>query len=181
MPESPTPKPNSDSAENTRRWWTHFHHVEVWNLVVAVLSFVVITATAVIILVQLRDGRYFLEQSRDATSQLLTLQLDERLSDPINTRIVEIVSTEGAKLRKGNGGPITDGQLDNYLGVFEDLNDAYDAHLISYKNFCSMFSSGIQGAASSPEIEAYIREEQKEDPLYDTGFQHLAQIAKKCK
>lgn len=164
-----------------RQLWSHFKHLEVWNLVVAVLSLGVITVTALIILVQLRDGRHFLEQSRDATSQLLTLQLDERLSDSINTSIVEIASTKGAKLRKPNGGTITDGQLDNYLGIFEDLSDAYDAHLITYRNLCNMFSSGIRRAASSPEINAYIHEVQKEDPLYDVGFEHLTQIAKKCK
>jgi hypothetical protein len=161
-------------------WSKYFYRLESWNLIIAVLSLAIIAATAIVIYVQLQEGRQSLTQSRDATSEQLTLQLDDRLSNPINTKIYELI-TAGAKIGVANGGPITDGQLDDYLATYEILNDAYSEQLISKENLCSMFSDGIKTAASSQEILEYIKEVQKEDPQFDIGIQHLARIAKQCK
>lgn len=119
-----------------------------------------------------------LQKTSDATSEELTMSLDDRLSDPINTSIFQAMENN-KKLRQKNGGPFSDGTLDSFLAVYENLNDAYNARLITKNNLCNMFSDGLFTAAQSNELNAYIAEVQKGSSQYDTGYQNMVAITSK--
>jgi len=136
-------------------------------------EFIVLLITAVFIAKQLIDTQKSLERNSAVVSQELAISFDDRLSNGINTAVFHgIVNNEDlAPL-------IANGELDNYLGVYENLNDAYSAHLISDHSLCNMFSDGLLATGDSKNITEYISRIQKEDPTYYVGYQNILGVTR---
>ena len=82
--------------------------------------------------------------------------------------------SSGGPILKENGGSITDGQLEDYLDIYETISDAYDRKLIDDEMLYIYESNYIKKAYQNDEIRDYIAEVRKEDPDFYTGFEALA-------
>jgi len=107
------------------------------------------------------------------------MALDQRLdlerSRPIRHRLY--ASKPMPQLRPD--GPATPESLGDFLDTFESLAAVWARKLVDIKSIDESFGDLIQRAAAHPEIRAYIREQQKEDPDFYTAFQDMAEkIAK---
>src|SRR4029453_14605294 len=61
------------------------------------------------------------------------------------------------------------------LDTFESLAALWERNLVDIKSIDEWFGDLIQRAAAHPEIRAYIREQQKEDPDFYTAFQDMVE------
>ena len=117
--------------------------------------------------VQIRDTR--INQSVD-----LLLKFDNELNSDINSKIADEIDSPGTLLLKEHGGDITDGQLENYLGVYETLGFLYEKHLITDDMIYNDFSYDVVKAYQNSEVKTYITEIRKDDPTLFTEFEKLA-------
>jgi hypothetical protein len=72
-----------------------------------------------------------------------------------------------------NMGKFSLGQLDNYLGDFDTIADAYESRLLTERQLCDSFSYYVVQTHENPEIRNYIAEQRKDDPNFFRGLDDL--------
>lgn len=115
-----------------------------------------------------------LENVRMNQSADLMLKLEERLSSDINSKIAEAIESRKPVFRE-NGGEFTPMQVDDYLGIYETVDELYQSGLIKRNMVYNSFSYFVVKTYEHPEVQKYIQDLQKTDPELFSGFQHLAQ------
>jgi hypothetical protein len=69
--------------------------------------------------------------------------------------------------------------VENYMSLFELLDDIYRQHLVSKEMIYQNFSDYIESAYKNDDIQFLIKRDRKNDPTYWVGFQRLAEEFKK--
>lgn len=109
-----------------------------------------------------------------------SLSLNSEFFAPTNTGIINAIENDKPILIE-NQGQYTDAQLDNYLGDFDDIENAYQEGLLNESDFCDSFSYYVQITDGNAEIQKYIAEVNKVDAGSDTSVADLAVIVSKSK
>ena len=117
------------------------------------------------------------------------LRFDELLNSGTNLKVRKAIANNKNPLMSENGGKFSIDDIDGYLGVFEEMDSAYRAHLISTEMLYNSFSYDIIQAADNSDIRQYFTEitdpddiPPNNDPmnygLY-AGFKHLYKVVLK--
>jgi len=70
---------------------------------------------------------------------------------------------------------ITSDSLGDYLDTMDSLASLLARNLVDLQSVNEWFGDLIERTAANPEVRAYIRESQLQDPSYYTGFEKMAQ------
>jgi len=103
------------------------------------------------------------------------LKFDDKLFNGDNGKIA-IAIQRNKPILKDNGGRFEDYDLDSYLGLYDQINDAYKMKLISKDLIYNDFSDALIDAYKNKEVQGYLIKIRKEDPTYFDGFDKLARI-----
>lgn len=119
------------------------------------------------------------------THDAIAVQNDIALSSlmfgaPANLQIIERLDQEKPILQ-AHGGPMTEGQLASYLGVFEEVAGAYGDGQLSDPILCDSYSYYVEQAFGNREVQGYIREQRKIDPLFFGGLDELEGAVRRSK
>ena len=133
-----------------------------WALVIFTVVLVAMTAVLII-------------DSKNQTSSENNIALNSSFFNTMNTKIVNAIESNQPILVE-NHGQFTDAQLDNYLGEFDTIENAYDDGLLSQSDFCDSFSYYIGITNKNSEIQNYIATQQKTDAGFFTSLSDLANI-----
>lgn len=145
------------------------HAVRVW---IVVASLVTILALPLALL-QLRDLR--VQQTARALQGLS--MVDQQLSGETNRAIRHRI-IRGEALLNPNG-PFTEEELGDYLDALESLADWWGQKQIDLESIDIWFGDTIQRTARHPEVSTYIRQQQREDPDFYSGFNGLVEALPK--
>jgi hypothetical protein len=96
--------------------------------------------------------------------------------DPINMQIIDAIESHKPILIDHRG-HITPAQLDNYLGDFDTIDNAFTDKQLSEEELCSSFSTITTETFDNPEVRKYIHD----NPSYFGGAVELRDIVKKSK
>ena len=77
-----------------------------------------------------------------------------------------------------NGGKFSEDDLEEYLNLWEGLNDIYVKGLINKEMFYNSYSYDIGKAYENAEVQTFVKESQREAPDFYTGFENLAKEMK---
>jgi hypothetical protein len=145
------------SEEATRRW--------------VVMQSLVTIVTLPLVLWQVYD----LSEQRTGREISTLMALEQRL-DVEGSRAIRhrLYASKQVPLLQPDG-PATPESLGDFLDTFESLAALWERNLVDIKSIDEWFGDLIQRAAAHPEIRAYIREQQKENPDFYTAFQDMAE------
>jgi hypothetical protein len=149
------------SEEAVRRW--------------VVMQSLVTIVTLPLVLWQVYD----LSEQRTGREISALMALDQRL-DLEGSRAIRhrLYARKPMPLLRPDG-PATPESLGDFLDTFESLAALWQRNLVDIESVDEWFGDLIERAAAHPEIRAYIREQQREDPDFYTAFQDMAEkIAK---
>lgn len=111
---------------------------------------------------------------KNAASQNLTVLLDDRLSAFVNTKIISSIDQNKPILDPKD--PYSYYKLNNYMGTFEILDQAYRADVIRKDDICNIFSDFIDITSENKEIQNYLIDEINSDPQNLTGYRDLVKV-----
>lgn len=148
-------------SENKKISWLTFERSLRIIEVMAVVGGVIFAG------VQIRDWR-------NTQSAQLMLEFNKELASASNSQIITVIENK-APLFKEAGGYFNSTDIDNYLSVYELLNNTYEAGLITDDMLYNAFSYEVVFTYENPEIKNYITKIRKEDRLFFAGFERLAQ------
>lgn len=116
-------------------------------------------------------GLTSLEVSRDLYSDKTYKQ---------NPKIIELLH-QGKPILKENGGPITDEELNNFLGLLEWMYSANEVGILNINIVNEMFSTDILVASENKEIRDFIKQARSNfnDREFFSGFEKLIVLLKK--
>ncbi|MDD5251463.1 MAG: hypothetical protein PHT12_02410 [Patescibacteria group bacterium] len=108
-------------------------------------------------------------------SAQLMLSFNEDLNSEKNSKIIYAVE-EGLPVFQENGGQFNANDVDKYLSVYELLNNARDAGLITDDMMYNAFSFSLMKTHQNKEIEDYIIQQRMKygEPLLFDGYERLA-------
>jgi len=103
------------------------------------------------------------------------LNFSDRLTTGTNYKI-SLAIEENKPLLKQNRGVFNTSDLDLFLGVYNQLDDAYKGGLVSEDVLYNNFSDGLLRAYKNQEIQRYLKTIRQEDSAYFQGFDELASV-----
>lgn len=112
-----------------------------------------------------------LVDARSQVSSQNNIALSAMFFDSINTGIISNIEN-GQPILVENKGKFTDAELDNYLGDFDTIDDAYAAGLLSMGQLCDSFSYYVTATWDDAEVQKYLAE----NTAYFKGLPHLVHI-----
>jgi len=101
------------------------------------------------------------------------LDFNKDLSSEKNSEITAAIENNAPLFRK-NKGSFTSTDIDNYLGIYELINNVHEAHLITDDMLYNAFSYDFIKTYQNKEIADYLNEARKDDPLIFVGSEGLA-------
>jgi hypothetical protein len=110
---------------------------------------------------------------RDMQSAQLMLEFNTNLDNGKNAKIIETIENNGPIL-KNNGGQFSGPDVDGYLSTYELLSNAWDFGLINDTMLYNAFNYDLVRTYQNKEIQSYLVEIRKENPLFFAGFENLA-------
>jgi hypothetical protein len=111
---------------------------------------------------------YQIVEVRHIASSQNNIALNSAFFSDTNIGIIEVIENNQPVLKE-NGGPYTTAQLDNYLGYFETINQAYSEGLLTEDQLCTSFSDHAITASKNKEVQEYM----KNYSNYFDGFSEL--------
>ena len=126
----------------------------------------------ILIIIQIRDLR---NSNYGLTSLEVMRDLYSGKTYQANPKIIEILHQE-TPLLQYNSGPISDEELNNFLGVLEWINSANNVGILNEKIIYEMFSVDILTAYKNKEVKEYIDQSRKDwgDNEFFSGFENIA-------
>ncbi len=110
---------------------------------------------------------------RNMQSAQLMLSFNKDLSSETNSKILTAIENN-QPIFKNNGGQFDSTDIDNYLSIFELLNNTYLANLMTDDMIFNTFYYSVVKTYKNQEIQNYLNEIRKEDKLFFAGFERLA-------
>jgi hypothetical protein len=126
----------------------------------------------IIVLISLHFTQEQVKISQNATYMDYMFKFDQKFSENDNHNIARAIENN-QKILKANGGSFNEDELDDYLGVYEDLDEALKHDLISAELVYNDFWDDLVAAYQDKEVQSYIARIQKDDPDCFIGFQEL--------
>jgi hypothetical protein len=167
------------SRSRWTRLWEGWKHSSVPVLLQTVLILVqTLALTYSVYLV--REQTIDIENTKSNRSADFIFRFNDRLEKPPYGEL-RLAIASGEPILKEQGGKFTEEDLEGYLDLWEGLHDLYVKGLISKDMFYNSYSYDIEKAYDNPEVQAFVKESQKESPEFYTGFQNLAKEMKATK
>lgn len=121
---------------------------------------------------------------RDAKEQASSsnfLSINNQMFSSENTKIIGAIDSQKPILIE-NKGKSSEYDLQNYLGVLDSLNQAYDRGRILPDDFCEQYSYYIIDAYENKEIQTYLKKiRQNDHDYFYQGFDDLYKVVKNSK
>ncbi len=146
------------------------HGCSRWDFIsrfLRTIEIVAIVAVVIFAAIQIRD-------MRNMQSAQLMLEFNEDLTSTTNSRIITAIEKNQPVFQK-SGGEFTTTDIDNYLGIYELLNNVSEIGLISDNMLYNAFSYDIIKTYQNKEIQDYLSEIRQEDSYFFLGFEILAE------
>ena len=140
---------------------------ETFSRLLRVVEIVAIVIAVIFATVQIRD-------IRNMQSAQLMLDFNNQLSTDKNLRLIVAIE-EDEPIFKKTGGEFTTADIDQYLGIYELLNNVSEIGLISDDMLYNAFSYDIIKTYQNKEIQDYLSEIRQEDSYFFLGFEILAE------
>lgn len=150
---------NEKKAKKDNRW-------KLISKLLRILEVIAITGGVIFALVQIRDVR------NNQSAQLM-LEFNRSLSAPANSRLITVIENGGPVLKE-NGGEFTTTDIDQYLTIYELLNNVHEAGLITDDMLYNAFAYEVVRTYKNQEIQTYLEKIRKEDKSFFIGFESLA-------
>ncbi len=140
--------------------------------ILRIIEIMAVVFGTLLIIIQIKDLR---NTNYGLTSLELTRDLYSDKTYSVNPKIIKIIHEEKSLL-KINGGPISDEELNNFLGLMEWIDSANDVGILNEKIIYEMFSVDILAAFRNKEIQEYINQTRKDwnDGSFSLGFENMA-------
>lgn len=153
---------NRNRRVKINKWkvFLNFLHILQAIAAVAIISGVIFTA------IQVRD-------LRNNQSAQLMLEFNKELSSDINSRLITAIENN-VPIFKENGGEFTSTNIDQYLTVYELLNNVSEVGLISDDMLYNAFAYDVIKTYQNQEIKDYLFTVRQEDEYFFIGFEVLA-------
>ena len=139
-------------------------------------AYIVTIVSLPILVVSLLLGYFQLKDLKQAVSSQNNISLNTMFFNDTNTGIIDAIENAKPILVEHNG-KYTDAQLDNYLGDFESVDQAYDEKLLTEDELCVSFSYYIASTTQNTEIKNYIASNRS----FFSGLAALAGIVSESK
>lgn len=101
------------------------------------------------------------------------LKFDDRLSTEKNYDIFSSIDNDKMLLRE-NGGKFTTDDLEGYLGVYNQIADAWHRKILDDEIISSNFSYQMLATYDNQEIRGYLAKIREDDDTYFLGLDQLA-------
>lgn len=155
--------------------WEHF---ERFLKTIQVISIVTAVVGSYFGFLQIQQQIAQLNQTRSGQSADLVLRMEEKLGKDSNRGIFNAID-QNQPILEGNGGNYTSEQLNDYLGVFNELNDFYEAEVLTDMMIYNNFYDYLIKTYNNEEIKQYIKDIRTIDKTYFLGFDYLVEALKK--
>lgn len=153
-------------------------NLEKISWIATILSFVLILITAGVGYVQLQEIKRQMKDENKIASLQNVLTINSQLYSEKNTGIIAAIG-ENQRIRNKNGGHYSDYELENFLGIFDSMDQVYIQGHLSINDLCEQFSYYVVSAYEYPEIKSYIREIRKNNENnFFGGFDDLYKVVK---
>ena len=144
-----------------------------WRDILKVIECVVIIITAVIAYRAFKEANIQLKITSKGISEQLTESYNRDISNSINTGIVDDIDL-GKPILQEHKGKYTDYQLENFLSIYEGIDEALRSNQIDQSDFCDLFSYYLNETTQNKEIQNYIQKYG-----YFEGYEDLGAYSKK--
>jgi hypothetical protein len=143
--------------------------------ITTVLGFFLIFITVIIGLYQIQEIKKQLSDANEIASLQNVLTLNSQLYTPQNTAILGDIDQKKLILKE-DGGSFSDYELDNFISIFDSMDQIYVQKHIAMADLCEQFSYYITTSYEYPEIQAYMKK------TWDmSSFSDLYKIVKESK
>ena len=119
-----------------------------------------------------------IQELRNDRYMQYVFKFNKEFSDGKN-HLILLAIQNGKPILKNHGGSFTEDDLDSYLGIFEDLYQAFKAGLINEELIYNDFSDLLTVIDQNQEIQRYLVSIRKEDKTYYEGFSKLVALCSK--
>jgi len=167
-------KENSKTTSIRIKILEYFKNInwEKVSQIATVISFFVILITVYIGIVQIRIIEKQLDEANEIASLQNVLTLDNQLYAPQSTEIIADIG-DSKPILKEHGGKFSSYELDNFLSIFDSMNQVYIQRHISTADLCEQFDYYIQTSYEYPEIQSYLKKIRNTDGSYFVNFDDL--------
>lgn len=141
------------------------------SIISLLASLVIFPISLYLNLLQIGD----LSQNKNTRYVDYALSFDEKLNQNTNLGIMNAVE-DGQFILRENGGKFSTHDLDNFLGVYNQLFDIRNYDLVTDDLIESNFSDGLLKVYENKEIKAYLQKIRLEDDSYFIGLDELANL-----
>ena len=161
---------NEQTKSSGQDWWRHISGVLVLVQTIALIGSVYV----------LREQINDLRDTKSSRSADFIFKFNEQLNKaPLARLRLAIVGRK--PILKKNGGKFSEDDLEEYLDLWEGLNDIYVKGLINKEMFYNSYSYDIGKAYENAEVQTFVKESQREAPDFYTGFENLGREMKDFK
>jgi len=147
--------------------------IQDWTNLVTILGIIIAVISLVI-------SVYTFRQQKGIDSAQLMLDFNKDLSSERNSQIITAIESHQPIFRE-NGGSFTTTDIDNYLGIYELMNNVHEAHLITDDMLYNAFSYIFVSTFQNKEIIDYLNNIRKDDQALFYGSESLAKDLKSIK
>jgi hypothetical protein len=114
-----------------------------------------------------------IDDSKLTRSADLILRFDERLGRQAYPKLESTIAS-GKPILKAHGGKFSEDDLEEYLGIFDSLNDLYEKGMINKDLFYNEYSYDAVKLYDDAEVQSYLKDIRKEEADYYIGVDNLA-------
>lgn len=147
-------------------------HLSRWGKIERILTitqFLIVVLGVYFSITQIKEISYNLQ---DRQTEVM-FKFDERLTTNKNLAIFHTIDNNQLILTT-NGGKYSEDELELYLGIFNQLYDAWDRGLMDNRMINENFAYQIKKTSQNTEVRNYLKEIRIEDPEYYIGLDNLA-------
>lgn len=153
-----------------KKWWhCDTEKLERVSYFVTIVGFPLLVISTFVVLYQIIEVR------RIASSQN-NIALNAAFFNETNNGIINAIENKRPILKEHKG-KYTATQLDNYLGYFETIDQAYSEELLTEAELCTSFSYYVIATSKNKEVREYM----EKNPSFFGGFPDLTSTIAKSK
>ena len=143
-----------------------------FDYMLRVIEVTAIVAGVILVVIQIGDVR---NANYGLTSLEVSRDLYSDKTYKANPKIIDIIH-QNKKLLAVNGGPVSDEELNNFLGIFEWIYSAKEVGILNDKIIKEMFSTDIMATYDNREVQDFIQQARRDyrDNDFFSGFESLA-------
>jgi len=174
-------------SERTQREWNHARLLSIFTGLLVLIGIIYSIATilqwrsinqqAHLMTQQLEIMKGQIDDAKLTRSADLMLRFDALIDKPTNGRI-RLAIENGKPILKKHGGKFSEDDLEDYLSIFDALNDLYEKGMINKDLFYNDYSYDIEKAYGNAEVQSHLKEIRKDEADFFSGFDSIAKEMK---